>query len=223
MRFKTLILSSLLFLALLAVTALSVDWADPSYKADEMFTSGEDEAYVNPVGAPATPQEARELQKNKSALNWTMPSTLTGGGDSAKESRESAQSSSESETSASTEETAASDLAISPVQTEAVNVQGNWFFTLNDSVIRDLALTLLQDGSDVYGSGRIKEGNNSMDVSASGAVIGSDMKLNLVSTNPIIQYKLNLTLDQDRASGDFRALCAGCENWIGTAEGQKTG
>jgi hypothetical protein len=223
MRFKTLILSSLLFLALLAVTALSVDWTDPSYKADEMFTSGEDEAYVNPVGAPATPQEARELQKNKSALNWTMPSTLTGGGDSAKESRESAQSSSESETSASTEETAASEIEISPVQTEAVNVQGNWFFTLNDSVIRDLALTLLQDGSDVYGSGRIKEGNNSMDVSASGAVIGSDMKLNLVSTNPIIQYKLNLTLDQDRASGDFRALCAGCENWIGTAEGQKTG
>ncbi|MGB7545655.1 MAG: hypothetical protein WBL92_08670, partial [Methanothrix sp.] len=103
------------------------------------------------------------------------------------------------------------------------NVQGNWFFTLNDSVTRDLALTLLQDGSDVYGSGRIKEGNNSMDVSASGAVIGSDMKLNLVSTNPIIQYKLNLTLDQDRASGDFRAFCAGCENWIGTAEGQKTG
>ncbi|MDD1732583.1 MAG: hypothetical protein LUQ53_01245 [Methanothrix sp.] len=205
------------------MTALSVDWADPSYKADEMFTSGEDEAYVNPVGAPATPQEARELQKNKSALNWTMPSTLTGGGDSAKESRESAQSSSESETSASTEETAASEIEISPVQTEAVNVQGNWFFTLNDSVIRDLALTLLQDGSDVYGSGRIKEGNNSMDVSASGAVIGSDMKLNLVSTNPIIQYKLNLTLDQDRASGDFRALCAGCENWIGTAEGQKTG
>ena len=223
MRFKTLILSSLLFLALLAVTALSVDWTDPSYKADEMFTSGEDESYVNPVGAPATPQEARELQKNKSALNWTMPSTLTGGGDSAKESRESAQSSSESETSTSAEETAASDLEISPVRTEAVNVQGNWFFTLNDSVIRDLALTLLQDGSDVYGSGRIKEGNNSMDVSASGAVIGSDMKLNLVSTNPIIQYKLNLTLDQDRASGDFRAFCAGCENWIGTAEGQKTG
>ena len=222
MRFKTLILSSLLFLALLAVTALSVDWTDPSYKADEMFHSGEDEAYVNPVGAPATPQEARELQKNKSALNWTMPSTLTGGGDSARESRESAQSSSESETSTSTE-TAASEIEISPVQTEAVNVQGNWFFTLNDSVIRDLALTLLQDGSDVYGSGRIKEGNNSMDVSASGAVIGSDMKLNLVSTNPIIQYKLNLTLDQDRASGDFRALCAGCENWIGTAEGQKTG
>ena len=221
MRFKTLILSSLLFLALLAVTALSVDWTDPSYKADEMFTSGEDEAYVNPVGAPATPLEARELQKNKSALNWTMPSTLTGGGDSAKESRESAQSSSESETSASTEETAASEIEISPVQTEAVNVQGNWFFTLNDSVIRDLALTLLQDGSDVYGSGKIKEGNNSMDVSASGAVIGSDMKLNLVSTNPIIQYKLNLTADQEWAAGEYQATRAGGETWKGTAEGQK--
>src|SRR5512136_1089483 len=141
MKFGMLALSLLVFSALLATTALSVNWDDPSYSAEDMFHSGEDEAYVNPVGAPATPQEARELQKNKSALNWTMPSTLTGGGDSAKESRESAQSSSESETSASAEEIAASDLEISPVQTEAVNVQGNWFFTLNDSVIRDLALT----------------------------------------------------------------------------------
>ena len=220
MRLQGIILSSFILLALLAANEQAqgqslVDSYIEGTKAPEV--------YKNPYdNYPATPQEARELQKNKSALNWTMPSTLTSGGDSARESRESAQSSSESETSTSAEETAASDLEISPVQTEAVNVQGNWFFTLNDSVIRDLALTLLQDGSDVYGSGRIKEGNNSMDVSASGAVIGSDMKLNLVSTNPIILYKLNLTLDQDRASGEYQAITAGGESWTGIAKGEKT-
>src|SRR5512137_1308752 len=139
MRFKTLILSSLLFLALLAVTALSVDWTNPSYKADEMFTSGDQEVYANPVGAPATPQIARELQKNKSTLNWTMPNTLAAGGKSAKESRDQAEATTGTQTSTSTE-AADSDLAISPSQTEAVNAKGNWFFTLNDSVTRDLGL-----------------------------------------------------------------------------------
>ena len=222
MRFNALMLSSFIFSSLLAMTALGVDWTNPSFDVDEMFHSGESEEYVNPVGHPATPQEARELQKNKSALNWTMPSTLTGGGDSARESRESAQSSSESETSASTEETAASEIEISPVQTEAVNVQGNWFFTLNDSMNRELALTLLQNDGNVRGSGRIREDNSSTDVAVSGSAAGSGLKLNLVSTSPITEYKLNLTVDQDQAAGEYQASAAGGESWTGTAKGQKT-
>ena len=222
MSFKAVILSSFLFSTLLAVTALGIAWDDPSYDVDEMFHSGEDEEYVNPVGAPATPQEARELQKNKSALNWTMPSTLSAGGESAKESREQAESSTETQTSAPAEETASPDVEVSSAQTETVNVQGNWFFALNDSMARELALTLLQDEGNVYGSGRIREGNSSMDVAVSGTAAGSDLKLNLVSTSPILQYQLNLTVDQDLAAGEYRASSAGGESWIGTAEGQKT-
>lgn len=222
MSFKAVILSSFLFSTLLAVTALGIAWDDPSYDVDEMFHSGEDEEYVNPVGAPATPQEARELQKNKSTLNWTMPSTLSAGGESAKESREQAESTGETQTSPSAEETAAPDVEASTTQTETVNVQGNWFFALNDSMARELALTLLQDEGNVYGSGRIREGNSSMDVAVSGTAAGSDLKLNLVSTSPILQYQLNLTVDQDLAAGEYRASSAGGESWIGTAEGQKT-
>lgn len=222
MSFKAVILSSFLFSTLLAVTALGIAWDDPSYDVDEMFHSGEDEEYVNPVGAPATPQEARELQKNKSTLNWTMPSTLSAGGESAKESREQAESTGEMQTSPSAEEAAAPDVEASPAQTETVNVQGNWFFALNDSMARELALTLLQDEGNVYGSGRIREGNSSMDVAVSGTAAGSDLKLNLVSTSPILQYQLNLTVDQDLAAGEYRASSAGGESWIGTAEGQKT-
>ena len=222
MSFKALVLSSFLFSTLLAVTALGVDWTDPSYDVDEMFHSGESEEYVNPVGAPTTPQEARKLQENKSTLNWTMPSTLSAGGKSAKESREEAESTGETQTVATAEETAAPDVEASPAQTETVNVQGNWFFALNDSMARELALTLLQDEGNVYGSGRIREGNSSMDVAVSGTAAGSDVKLNLVSTSPIIEYKLNLTVDQDLAAGEYRASSAGGESWTGWAEGQKT-
>ena len=222
MRFKALMLSSFIFSTILAMTALGVDWNNPTFDVDEMFHSGESEEYVNPVGAPATPQEARELQKNKSALNWTMPSTLSAGGESAKESRGQAQSTKEPETSAPAEDFTATEITTSPAPLETVNVQGTWFFTLNDSAVRDVALTLLQVEEDVYGSGRIREENASMDVAVSGTASGSDLNLNLVSTNPIIQYKLNLTVDQDLASGEYQASSASGESWAGTAEGQKT-
>lgn len=223
MRFKTLILSSLLFSALLAMTAFCIDWESGTItNVDDMFHSGEDEKYLNPSGAPATPQEARDLQKNKSALNWSMPSTLSAGGESAKESRDQAEATTETQTTASVDENITSDSQTSSTQAGTANVQGNWFFTLNDSMIRELALTLLQNGTDVYGSGRIKEGNNSMDVAVSGTAAGSDLMLNLVSTNPIAQYKLNFTVDQDLASGEYQASSAGGESWMGTAEGQKT-
>jgi hypothetical protein len=223
MRFKTLILSSLLFSALLAMTAFCIDWESGTVtNVDDMFHSGEDEQYLNPSGAPATPQEARDLQKNKSALNWSMPSTLSAGGESAKESRDQAEATTETQTTASVDENITSDSQTSSAQAGTANVQGNWFFTLNDSMIRELALTLLQNGTDVYGSGRIKEGNNSMDVAVSGTAAGSDLMLNLVSTNPIAQYKLNFTVDQDLASGEYQASSAGGESWMGTAEGQKT-
>lgn len=223
MRFKMLMLSSMLFLAFLAVTALSVNWDDPSYDADEMFTSGEDEVYQNPVGAPATPKESRDLQENKSSMNWTMPSTLTGGGDSAKESRAQAQPSSDAGLAAANENnTLTTESELPPAQTEAVSAQGNWFFTLNGSVMRELALTLFQNETDIYGSGKIKEGNNTLDVTASGAMAGSNMELNLVSSNPIVQYRLNLSLSEDLAAGEYEASSASGETWAGTAEGQKT-
>ena len=215
MRMQGLILSSFILLALLAsnVQAQGQSMVDAYIEGTKA-----PEVYKNPYdNYPATPQEARELQKNKSALNWTMPSTLSAGGESAKESREQAE-----ETSAPPEESIASDSQTSPAQTEMVDVKGNWFFILNDSMTRELALTLLQEGGNVYGSGRIREDNSSMDVAVSGTAAGSDLKLNLVSTSPITEYQLNLTVDQDLAAGEYKASSAGGESWMGWAEGQKT-
>ena len=218
MRFKMLVLSSFLLFAFLAITTLGVNWNDPSYDADAMFSENEEIVHSPQI----TPWESRELQKNKSSLNWTMPSSLIGSGKSAVQSREESLSSSELITNASAEETVTSYSQTTPAEIETMNVQGSWFFTLNDSAIRYVALTLLQNNSDVYGSGKIKEGNESMDIAVSGTAAGSELKLDLVSTNPIVQYKLNLTVDQDVAAGEYTASSASGNSWMGTAEGEKT-
>jgi hypothetical protein len=230
MRFKMLILSSLLFIAFLVATALCVDWNDPSFDADEMISAGEVTEYKNPSGFAATPQEQRELDKNKSSLDWTMPSTLTGGGDSAKESRTLAESASEEAAASTVEEVAApaesttmaTDTELPPAQPEVAAVGGNWYFTLNDSVVRDLAMALFQKGNDVYGAGKIKEGNSTMDVAVSGVIADSTLELNLISTNPIVQYKLNLNLSQNWATGEYQAFSTSGDSWTGSAEGEKT-
>ena len=99
---------------------------------------------------------------------------------------------------------------------------GSWYFALNDSVKRDLALTLFQKGNEVFGTGKIKEGNNTLDVTASGAVADATLELNLVSANPIVQYKLNLNLSEDLAIGGYQAFSTSGDSWTGSAEGEKT-
>ena len=230
MRFKTLILSSLLFIAFLAAAAFCADWDAEGLSAEELISGGEVTEYKNQMGFAATPQQQRELDKNKSSLDWTMPSTLTGGGDSAKESRTQAESASEeaadstaAEETTPAESTAAStETELPPVQPAVTAAGGSWYFTLNDSVKRDLILSLFQKGNDVFGAGKIKEGNNTQDVAVSGAIKDAILQLNLVSANPIIQYKLNLNLSENWASGDYQASSASGESWTGSAEGQKT-
>ena len=229
MRFKMLILSLLLFIAFLAVTALCANWDNPG-SADELISGGETEIVTAPAGQAATPKLSREQQKDKTSQDWTMPDTLTGGGNSAKESRTQAESASE-EAVASTpaEETApvenpsaATDTELPPAQLEVINAGGNWYFTLNDSVERDLALVLFQKGNEVFGAGKIKEGNNTQDVTASGAVADATMELNLVTANPIVQYKLNLNLSEDWAEGVYQAFTTSGDSWTGSVEGEKT-
>jgi len=230
MRFKMLVLSSLLFIAFLAVTALSVNWDDPTYDADEMINAGEVEVITPPAGQAATPKLSRELQKNKSSLDWTMPSTLTGGGDSAKSSRTQAELAGEETATATTTQQASSaantlaatDTELPPAQAEVATAGGSWYFALNDSVKRDLVLTLFQKGNEVFGAGKIKEGNNTQDVTASGAVADATLELKLVSANPIVQYKLNLNLSGDYATGEYQAFSTSGDSWMGSAEGEKT-
>ncbi|MDQ1262039.1 MAG: hypothetical protein QG575_1220, partial [Euryarchaeota archaeon] len=209
MEFKGLILSSLILLAFFAANvhaiqdAGSVSVETGQSLADKLIEeSNTGSVYKNNYGFAPTPKAQRELDKNKSSLDWTMPSTLTGGGSSAKGSRALAESSGEeAESSTATEETASSadtsaatDTELPPAQPEAANVGGSWYFTLNDSVVRDLAMVLFQKGDDVFGAGKIKEGDNTLDVTISGSVADATLDLNIVSLGTISLYKLKLDL-----------------------------
>jgi len=218
----------LLFIAFLAVTALCVDWSNPSYDADEMISAESVTVYKNPSGFAPTPQAQRELEKNKSSLDWTMPSTLTGGGNSAKNSRTLAESSSEeAAANAAAEETAPAantsvDTELPPAQPEEANAGGNWYFALNDSIKRDLALVLFQKENEVFGAGKIKEGNNTLDVTVSGTITDASLVLDVVSMNPISRYNLMLDLSGNYATGEYQAFSASGDTWKGSAEGEKT-
>ena len=241
MKFKMLILSSMLFIAFLAMTALCADWAhQDTQTADQLLDGGEVVTLTPPPGQAATPQLSRDAQKSESSQNWSMPSTLTGGGNSAKASRAEAEATTADvieDTTSASQDTTTGEEATPPVTTElppsqtttqpaaaVASLAGSWAFTLNDSVQRDLALTLFQTGSDLFGTGKIRVGNNTIDTTVFGAVqTNGTVELDITTVSPITLYKLILSLNGDMAAGEYQASSASGESWKGSVEGQKTG
>ena len=238
MRFKMLILSSMLFIAFVAMTAYCADWTNQQTQtADQLLDGGEVAILTPPPGMAATPALQRKANENKTSMDWTVPSTLSGSANSAKSSRDQAEATTadtvEDMTSAA-QDTTSSEEATPPVTTElppsqttsqpaALSLAGSWSFTLNDSVQRDLALTLFQNGTVLFGAGKIREGNNTLDVTVSGAVlVNGTVELDITTVSPITLYKLNLNLNGDMATGEYQASSASGESWKGSAEGQKT-
>ncbi len=236
MRFKLLMLSFLLSIAFLAAIAICVDWANQgSQSVDEMISSGEYSTYNSGIaGQAATPKKSRELQKNKSSMSWTMPSTLSGGGDSAKSSRDEAESTSSEATeddiaASTTETTSEADMTtiqseLPPLEPTVASVSGSWSFTLMDSVQRDLALVLYQPptGNEIFGAGKIRADNNTLDVAVSGLATNETMDLDVISLGTIGLYKLELDLSKESAAGDYQAFYTSGDSIGGSAEGIKT-
>jgi hypothetical protein len=237
MHVKRLIISSLILLACFAANAQavqdagSVSTAPGQSLADKLIEESNTGAvYKNDYGFAPTPQKQRELEKNKSSMNWTMPSTLSGGGDSAKSSRDMAESTAseaatdtaakEAATAIDTSATTQSELP--PSEPTATSVSGSWSFTLVDSVQRDLALSMFQNGGDIFGVGNIREGNSTLQVAASGSVQDETMDINIISLGTIGLYKLKLDLNGESVTGDYQAFYANGESLTGSAEGLKT-
>ena len=237
MRFKMLILSSMLFIAFVAITAYCANWDDPTQTADQLLDGGEVVVITPPAGMAATPALQRKANANKTSMDWTLPSTLSGSGNSAKSSRDQAEASTAdttADTTSAAQDTTSTEEATPPVTTElppsqttsqpaSASLAGSWSFTLNDSVQRDLALTLFQKGSDLFGAGKIREGNNTLDVTASGSSQKNETaELDITTVSTITLYKLNLNLNGDMATGEYQASSASGESWKGSVEGQKT-
>lgn len=170
-----------------------------------------------------TPQESRMIWSNERGINFTMPSKLSGNGKSPEESRVSAQTDEGIQyQTASTTDAALNSSSQAVAGVQATSVAGNWSFRLRDSKNRDLALTLLQSGNAVSGTGTINDGNDSQKVTTSGTIQGDQLNLNTSSSGDINLYQMVLLANGNSASGKYRAFPTSGEPWIGLAEGMRS-
>lgn len=228
MSFKLSIALSLFFIAFMAVTALCADWeSSESLSADELISGVEKTS-----NAPTTPQQARALRENESSMDWSMPKTLSETAKDPKASRAEAEAASSKENSApagaeaTTEKnttTPALSTELPPAQVTLPSLGGSWSFALNDSVQRSTALTLFQKDDQLFGAGKMRVENSTIDAAVSGQVFGDGtVRLDIITINPIDLYRLSLNLNGDMASGEYSAFSASGESWSGRFEGVKT-
>lgn len=239
MKAKILILlSSLVLIAFFAVIALSVDWSNPEGKSADDLISGSDDGTIQPVdsGLGATPQKSRTKWSNRTGVDFTMPSTLSSGADSAKGSRVQAEATAaaqdetvnDQDTAQTTDQTPVEtpqteETASEPAATTATGaIAGSWSFELNDNTVKEMVLTLFQSEDAVFGTGSMKDGNSTLLVAASGSNDGDKLNLDITSYGSINLYRLALTSSGDSASGDYKAFSASGQSWTGNAQGTRS-
>jgi hypothetical protein len=102
------------------------------------------------------------------------------------------------------------------------NVSGSWTVMLDDNKTKKAALTLLQNGNAVYGTGNVSQGTNTtLLATASGTVEGSGLNLNLVSLGKLSLYRFSLTISNDSVTGSYSTLTPGASQITGTAKGER--
>lgn len=237
MKIDRLFLLSLIALAYIVVNAHGV--LQPSQVslnpgeslADRLLEQSSDPAkYANELGFAPTPKEERERQKNKTSLNWSMPSSLTGGGNSAKASRSQAESQNADAAEDTTAGATASENANAEVSSgtelppaaSSASVAGLWSFELNDTAQKYAVITILQNGDELSGEGSLREGNDTLQAAVSGSMQADKMNLVITTLGTITQYKMALNLSGDSAIGNYTAFSAIGESWTGRADGLKT-
>jgi hypothetical protein len=199
---RTRILIMLLPFALLAILALNseaiFDGSDGS--ADQLIDASNG-VYTPVVDTrfPSSPQEARALQNAKKNIEYTeVPSSVP----------------------SSTIQSNSSDEEIKPIES-AETTSGNWSFQLNDSALKEVILTLSQSDNTVFGIGSSKEGNNTLNVTASGTIDMDKLNLDLMPTGTTNLYMLALTVSGDDATGEYKVISSGGVSRTGEARGNR--
>jgi hypothetical protein len=170
-----------------------------------------------------TPQESRMIWSKERGINFTMPSKLSGNRTSPDASKVSTQTGEGIQyQTASTTNAAQTPSSQAVAGSQATSVAGNWSFRLRDSKNRDLALTLLQSGNAVSGTGTINDGEDTQKVTASGSIQGDQLNLNASSSGTINLYQIVLLANGNSASGKYRAFPTSGEPWIELAEGMRS-
>lgn len=154
---------------------------------------------------PATPFESRKLQENKSVVWSPMPKSLGAQGKTPEESR-----------SLPGDQI---DAQSSVPNVEENRVAGTWSFELNDTESRQIVLTLFQIEDAIFGSGSIKDGENTFMAAASGSINGGNLGLDIISIGTVSLYRLATNLSDDAVSGTYKAYSASSQISTGTVQG----
>ena len=229
MRFKNLFVMTLLLVTLCASNAYSI--GDSVGKSADQLIDESNGIHSHDIYHPENPQEARTLWSLQHGTNFTMPDTVlknssgTSSGTRTITIPEASLASADSSESLQNQiagATNASQTTLSQgvAALNATSAAGNWSFRLRDSKKnRVLALTLFQSYNAVFGTGRINDGGDTLEVMASGSVEGDRLYLDATSSGTIILYRLALTESGNTASGEYRAFSTGNETWKGLADG----
>jgi hypothetical protein len=235
MKLIELIMSALILTACLAANAVAIKDAgsvsvEPGESlADKLIDlSNSPEVYKSDSGFAATPEESKQQWSNRTGVDFTMPESLSAGGNSAKASRAAAEAASSQQTedkadvgTSPAEETQTATAQSATPSSGAADVKGSWSFTLDESTPKEMMLTLFQSGDAVYGTGSINMGDNTLVAAASGSIDGDSMNLDVTTIGTISLYRIALDLNGDSAQGSYDASAASGDTWTGNVQGGK--
>ena len=231
MRIKIKILmisSSLVLLAIfnvLSINAYAID-STGSESADQLIDESNGifpNAVVVDTRFPTSPQESRRLHGLDNNASYAVPSSLASGAPSSQDSMTRAESAAANQDkTVNTQNTSKTASAQTISTTSATIASGNWSFELNDSTLKEVVLAIIESNHIVFGTGSIAEGNNTLQVTASGFEDGNRLNLNLTTLGSVNLYMLSLTTSSDSAVGDYRAFSADGQYWTGGVKGTKS-
>ena len=196
--------------------------------ADKLIEASQGKTIYKPTDTrfPANPKGSRSLQENKS-LVWTpMPETLSSGKSPEATRTQSQGQGDEGATAFMSDTTVAGTSVGTQTPTPTANaVAGTWSLDLNDTASKQVVLTLFQVEDKVFGSGSMKNGNDTLAVAASGALKDDQIYLDITSIGTISLYSLVMTSNGDRSgsvSGDYKAYAANGQTWMGKVQGGRS-
>lgn len=241
-RKALLALLPLVIMTTISIVALAIDWDNPQGKSADELINGTPEYFktIDP-SLGATPQESRKIHANNTGKDLFKPMhDSLSSGNTPQEAREQGTTSSDSipaSTAASTDTISSKQSSNtskeSTIQTnsrsessdsssgESRDISGSWTLELQGETTKEMALTIFQTGTDVFGTGRSVNGNETLLATASGSLRGDSLNLDLVTMGSIQLYKIDLRLDGDFASGNYTVVSVSGELTEGSVNGTR--
>ncbi len=181
---------------------------------------------------PPTPQMSRALREQNlewtPTLVWTPMPGLLATHTTPRASRTESRSQVDENSAALMSDSIGADSSVgnqNPIPVSSSDLAGTWFLNLNDTSSKQVELTLFQVEDKIFGSGNMKNGNDTLVVAASGTLKNDQIYLDITSISTLGLYSLAMTSFGDRREsvrGDYKAYMPDARTWIGDVQGRRT-